>query len=409
MRQLKNFNEDEFLRDLRKNEWNRVSLLNNPNEMWNSWKHLLMGVIDKHAPLKTKRIRNNRRDFLKKKATSTNDPLIWKEFKDARNKVNNSIKKAKRKYFSEKLDGSKCDPRKTWRLINELQSRQCKSTKVSLIKSGHQIYTSPEDIAEALINNHFSSIGQTLAREIPSVDIDPLYYVKPSDRVFSFERINVHEVVNLVKGIDGGKPTGLDNIPCKLLKIAADVIAPSLTCIFNQSLLTGIYPSDWKLAKVTPIFKTGSKTDLNDYRPISVIPAVAKIFEKIVYDQLYNYLNVNHLLTSCQSGFRSLHSTLTALLETSNNWCVNVDKGLLNGVIFIDLKKAFDTIDHEIILQKLAKYGVDQDAMKWFKSYLRNRLQPCNRKQSPLQCNPFKLWSSSRINNWSSTLFDPAI
>ena len=118
---------------------------------------------------------------------------------------------------------------------------------------------------------------------------------------------------------------------------------------------------------------------------------MAKIFEKIIYDQLYNYLNVNDLLTSCQSGFRSLHSTLTALLEASNNWCVNVDKGLLNGVIFIDLKKAFDTIDHEIILQKLAKYGVDQDALKWFKSYLKNRLQRCNvnnhlSSATPLNC-----------------------
>ena len=82
-----------------------------------------------------------------------------------------------------------------------------------------------------------------------------------------------------MKGIRG-KATGLENIPCKLLKIAADVVAPSLTCIFNQSLLTGIYPSDWKLAKATPIFKNGCKTDLNNYRPISVIPAVAKIFKK---------------------------------------------------------------------------------------------------------------------------------
>ena len=114
---------------------------------------------------------------------------------------------------------------KTRRLINELQSRQCKSTKVSQIKSGHQVFTSPEDIAKAC-NNDFTSIG-----EIPAVDINPLYNVKPSDRVFSFERINVQEVgVNLVKGIDGGKATGPDNIPCKLLKIAADVVAPSLTC-----------------------------------------------------------------------------------------------------------------------------------------------------------------------------------
>ena len=119
--------------------------------------------------------------------------------------------------------------------------------------------------------------------------------------------------------------------------------------------------------------------------------SVAKIFEKIIYDQQHNYLNVNDLLYSCQSGFRSLHSMLTALLETSNNCCVNVDKGLLNGVIFIDLKKAFDTIDHEIILQKLAKYGVDQDALQWFKSYLANRLQRCNvnnhlSSTSPLNC-----------------------
>jgi len=120
---------------------------------------------------------------------------------------------------------------------------------------------------------------------------------------------------------------------------------------------------------------------------------VAKVFEKIIYDQLYNYPNANDLLTSCQSGFRSLHSTLTALLETSNNWCVNVDKfkGLLIGVIFIDLKKAFDTIDHETILQKLAKYGVDQDALKWFKSYLTSRLQRCNvnnhlSSATPLNC-----------------------
>ena len=92
-----------------------------------------------------------------------------------------------------------------------------------------------------------------------------------------------------------------------------------------------------------------------------VHPAVAKVFERIIYDQLFKYLSDNDLLVNCQSGFRTLHSTLTSLLEASNSWSVNIDNGLINGVLFIDLKKAFDTIDHKILLRKLASYGIDRD------------------------------------------------
>ena len=360
VRQLKNFNEAEFLRDLRMIDWNRVTMHNNPNEMWDVWKHLLACVMDKHAPLRTKRVKNKRspwitnellhemrtRDFLKKKAASTNDPSIWKQFKDARNKANNSVKKAKHKYFSDNLDAYKSDPRKTWGLINtcKLQFRQNKSTKVSQVKTGNQVFTSPGDIAEAF-NNHFANISQSLAQEIPISEIGPVAYVSPVEAVFSFQQINVQKVIKLLKAIDVSKATGLEKIPNRLLKIATEVVAPSLTGIFNQSLVTGIFPSDWKMVQVSPIFKNGS--DLNNYRPISVIPTVAKIFEKIIYDKLYQYLNDNGLLNNGQSGFHSLYSTLTALLETSDNWYVNIDWGLLNGVIFIDLRKVFDTIDHK--------------------------------------------------------------
>ena len=102
------------------------------------------------------------------------------------------------------------------------------------------------------------------------------------------------------------------------------------------------------------------------------------MLEKLVYDQLYHYLNDNKLLSSCQSGFRSLHSTITALLEATNSWSVNIDNGFLNSVVFIDLKKAFDTIDHEIILRKMSYFGADQETFTWFQSYLSDRTQRCN-------------------------------
>ena len=136
------------MQDLRIIDWNHVTTHNNPKKMWEFWKCPLKGVIDKHAPFKTKMVKNKRspwitnellceihkRDFLKKKAASTNDPSIWKQFTDARNRANNSVMTAKHKYFFENLDANKSDPRKTWRLINELQSQQSKSTKVSQVK-----------------------------------------------------------------------------------------------------------------------------------------------------------------------------------------------------------------------------------------------------------------------------------
>ena len=117
------------------------------------------------------------------------------------------------------------------------------------------------------------------------------------------------------------------------------------------------------------------RTDPNNYRPISVLPVVSELIERVVFNQLYEYLNNNNLLTESQSGFRPMFSTETALLEAANEWLWNIDDSLLNGVIFLDLKKTFDTMDHAILLGKLKLYGVSSQSLNWFQSYLSDRKQ----------------------------------
>ena len=134
-------------------------------------------------------------------------------------------------------------------------------------------------MAEAF-NDHFTNIGQVLAQEVPAAAVNPEFYLLHTDKAFCLKTPSLDVVINLLRNIDEKKATGLDMIPRKLLKMAASIVAPSLTAIFTKSIITGIYPSEWKMARVTPVFKKGVKSNLNNYRPISVIPVVSKIFEK---------------------------------------------------------------------------------------------------------------------------------
>ena len=269
MRQFKNFQKDKFLNDLEQMPWRNVSSHSDPNDMWQEWKNLFVSCMDKHAPLKSKRIRNKRspwitselllrmrrRDVLKKKAISTNDHAMGQQFKRARNQVNNATKLAKKRYFSENLETSKGNARKTWDLINELSSRSsCKSSNILEIQANNRTINNVDDMAEAF-NVHFTNIAKMLARDIPVGEVDAESFLSPSDNSFSLKPPSIDIVLDLLKKIDEKKATGLDKIPSKLLKVAASIVAPSLTDVFTKSILTGIYPTEWKLARVTPIFK----------------------------------------------------------------------------------------------------------------------------------------------------------
>ena len=157
--------------------------------------------------------------------------------------------------------------------------------------------------------------------------------------------ISASNIVKIIKKLISGNSKGLDGIPNKALKDSAELIASSLSDLFNFSVGTKTYPDDFKVAKVTPIFKSGDKDDVNNYKPISVIPTIARAFEKLIYNQLYQYFVNNKLLSNQQFGFRSLHSTAPALSKAINQWLLSLDKRCMNSVVFLAIKKAFDTVD----------------------------------------------------------------
>ena len=157
-----------------------------------------------------------------------------------------------------------------------------------------------------------------------------------------------------------------------MLKLASDVLLTSLLQMINISLHTGVFSNVLKEARVFPIHKGGPSKDPSNYRPISILPTVSKVIEKHVTKHLFAYLNKYKLLHEAQSGFRKHHSCQTALTKLINDWLSHIDKGNIVGAIFFDLKKAFDVVDHEMLLQKLALYGVRGTSLRWFESYLSN-------------------------------------
>ena len=182
-------------------------------------------------------------------------------------------------------------------------------------------------------------------------------------------------VFKQLKGLKVKKATGLDRIPACLLKDSAAVITQSITLLVNLSLSTGIVPDEWKQARVVPLHKSGGREVMDNYRPISILPVISKIAEKAVNVQLQQYLTQHGLLNSFQSGFRRYHSTQTAVTYFCDTIRRSTDAGKLTGALFIDLKKAFDTVPHDDLICKLKRFGMEENSLAWLTSYLTNRSQ----------------------------------
>lgn len=392
IRDFKTLNKDEFLNDLKNANWDYDE--NDVNISCANFMDKFISIVDKHAPYKTiskkefklnhkpwissgilKSIQHKQKMYISHFVKGTpNQKLQYKQYA---NKLTHVKEMSKKYYFKDKLNKAKTNVKETWKIINQITKLKSKSHVAphKIYNNGEEIIN-PHEIANQF-NNFFRNIGPTLADNVGPSSKTFDDYLSPLVLKESFftSPTNRPEIESMILKLDVSKASGPYDVPIHLIKLAGKYISKPLSLIYNLSFLSGIFPNYLKLSRIIPLYKSDSPHELSNYRPISLLSPFSKILEKLMYKRLLSFINKHNILYKYQFGFRKSHSTTLALIEITDNLLTAIDNGLYTCGIFIDFSKAFDTINHDILLSKLNHYGVRGNSLNWFKSYLNNRLQ----------------------------------
>ena len=404
------FFDGVFFRNDLENELNKLNI-NNIN--YDALKETLGTLLNKHAPIKKRLVRANDAPYMNKalrKAIMTRsrlknlynkNPNVENEmkYKKQRNFCVNLLRKSKRRYYHN-LDMRRVnDSRKFWKIVKPFFSeKQKKLTKIILLENDI-ITSNDKEIAEifndCFLNNSSTESSNTVAKQKDSLeDIIEKYELHPSilkiretvqsDDKFYLKNIEQDDLQKEIYNLNPNKSIPFNDIPINIMKGCNDIISPYLTNLFNDSIESNIYPDSLKLAEVTPAHKKDETTNKNNYRPISLLPCVSKLFEKLLYEQIYNF--IEKFLSPYLCGFRKGYSTQDCLLVMIETWRKALDKKENAGAILTDLSKAFDSLNHELLIAKLNAYNFDDSVLKLLLNYL------CNRKQRVNINNEFSSW-----------------
>ena len=398
IREEKNFVPEDFLTELNEKLLLTVSTFNglSGNDMWNSFENTFSSVLNKHAPLRQQTRseckRNNKpwitRGILKSiKAkhklyrTVIKNPIKsnWEKFKNYRNKLNRTIVMSKRSHFQQKIQQNQGNTKKLWKTLNEIVNRKPYRQKsdLQIVNNSGQLIKDSKQVSN-LMNTYFASVGEKLSANItPPVNTNTNYLTgvnKVNDSMF-LKLFTVNEMESYIRNLDTNKSTTTTSPPTKFIKLSTKIISPIITNIFNCCISEGIFPDKLKYAEIIPIYKQGDKTQSSNHRPISILSPFSKIFEIHLHKQINNFISKHNIFHPYQYGFRRGVSTDVAVSQITEDLATKMQNKLITCSVFIDLRKAFDTVNHQILISKLHNYGIRGQIGKLLENYLTNRTQ----------------------------------
>lgn len=388
-RNFKNFDKIKFQFELMDANWDNSST--EVELLSSNFTNTVIDVLNNHAPFREHKIFNNfklnvwfsseviekimQRDMLYKEAKNCNEREVWEKYKRKRNEVTSLIRQETKNYYETQIDQNKHNGKAMWKVLKELINGKKHYNNKSIIFES-SVLTEETKIADAFniffinsLDNIIDSIVRVhennyIINNIPQINL----------KFDKFEKTNLKGLANIIGSIK--KDTcDRDGVTLKIIKYAFEVIGNRLVDVINVSLEKGHFPRIWKLSTIIPTEKINNTNICSEFRPVNSLPIPEKLLEMVVKEQLLEFIQDNNILISEQSGFRKNHSCETALQFLLNQWKIDISNNLVIGVVFLDFKRAFETVNRNLLIMKLKKYGIEGIVLTWFISYLENREQ----------------------------------
>ena len=388
------FNETNFIRDFDDIDKTYINEVSDANANYDKFLNDVTTLVSNHVPIKKfskrevkfktkpwinpgiQKMMKIRDQMLRKfkRTKSRNTLTVYKKF---RNRVANELKKSRINYFQNYFTENSQNMKKLWSGIKSIISNKSSvSSRINKIKTKSGNLTSdPAEISNEF-NQFFVNVANNITETIPKTPKSPIdYLINRNSSSFFLSPVTPIEVNEVILHLDPSKSIGPGSIPIKLLKILGPKISQPLAELVNQSFLEGTFPLKLRMAKVISLYKKGDPILPSNYRPISLLPIFSKVYEKLMHKRLYSFLKDHKIIYPLQFGFQENHSIDHALISMTEEIRSTLDNKKFGCGIFIDLQKAFDTVNHEILLAKLEHYGIRDKALNWFRSYLSGRKQ----------------------------------